>query len=150
MLTLPSGWMAKIGADRFQLTREGPNAQLIRYFEMGSTFVLHGQKTLVTATDSPETLSRVLVENFKTGSPGIRDIVVVEAIAASVCGQPGLRQVSTYATDRGLVYRHLVYAAVMANQVYYLDYDAPALYYFDRDVAAFEDMVRSCRLPPAR
>ena len=145
-VALPDGWTLNSKADRLQMTRDSPNLQQIRMLELDPRFVYNGSKMTVTPATSPEQLSAVLLEDFIVGSRGIKDVTVVEAVEVSVCGQKGLRQVVTYlsSAQHGLSYRHELYAWVKNGKLYYLDYDAPALYFFDRDRGAFDKIVRSC------
>jgi hypothetical protein len=98
----------------------------------------------------PSQLAELHIANLKAGSD--EKVEVLENEPAEVGGLAGYRLQLRFFDGRGLEFKAFVYGAADEHYFYRLAYQAPVLYFFDRDLPAFEAMVKSFQRgsPPPR
>jgi len=94
----------------------------------------------------PSQLAELHIANLKASS-GER-LEVVENEPAEVGDLTGYRLQLRSFDGRGLEFRTIVYGAADEHYFYRLAYNAPVLYFFDRDLPAFEAMVKTFQRGP--
>jgi hypothetical protein len=82
------------------------------------------------------------MDNIKS-NPAITQFELVENSPAQVSGVEGFKLVYTYKSKDGLKSKGVYYGAINKEALAKLHYTAAARYYFDRDIAVFEALVRS-------
>lgn len=141
-VALPAGWMRVNTADVVVATRDGPLLQRIAVAgtKLGTAF--RSTKKVVVAGMLPQEAAEVVADDLAS-SDDAKGVQIVENVPAALGGIPGFRLVATYRDGNGLLRKTVTYGAIAAPWFYRLTYVAPARYYFDRDLAAFEDVVKS-------
>jgi hypothetical protein len=154
--TAPPGWMRanldpkgegkgeKTG--RLVLTRDGAALNRIvgAAVEAGKP-IGFGKSTRVVAVGmSISELGELALDDIRS-EEGITDVQVLETAPARLDGREGFHLLLTF-RDEGLPRRLSLYGALDGQRFYALFYVAPARVYFDRDLAAFGEVVRSFRI----
>lgn len=138
----PTGWrwIKMPFGDETLATRDGPALQMISV-----DFRKHKNAFRALAQDStPEMMPQELAEKVVAEGAQARSLQNVEVLSnepATLAGRPGFRLLVTYRTavDAGSVrYREIVIGANSPQGIFVINYRAPVLHYFDRDVATFE------------
>jgi hypothetical protein len=75
----------------------------------------------------------------------VGQFMVVENTPAEIGGREGFRLVYTYKNDE-VRYRSVYYGLLQGEKFYRISYAAPVRYYFDKDAAVFEEIVKSFKL----
>ena len=146
---LPRGWMRLNDDDVLVITRDGPTLQriAIRRGEAGQP--LRGSKRVLTAAMEPFEVAE-LVAGEMSSAEGATGLKVVENAPATLSRRGGFKLVVSYKDVDGLRMRSVHYGLVTEKWVWELSYAAPARVYFDRDVAAFEKMVKTFQVADPR
>ena len=143
--TAPPGWMFATTTDHTVLSIDGPELQAIHVTFRDQT---PASAKKFDPAAPPSELAEVYIAELQTVTGGQAE--VLENTPATVAGKPGFRL-------RVRHNRHAEYAPVDLYQVYgvghgeglyVLTYGAFEKYLFERDHAAFEEMVRNFQLPP--
>jgi hypothetical protein len=123
-------------------TRDGTPLQVVVLHRDAVDKPLKHTKRQVRKDMSPLELSEVLADEFAS-NPGKKGFEMLERAPATVADAPGFRMLSVSKNERGLRKKHLVYGRLEGSWFYWLMYEAPENYYFEANLAAFEDVVKS-------
>ncbi len=143
-LDLPKGWMATKDPKNLIVTRDGPALQKIGVGVRDLADQDKDSKKKVTKGMLPQEAAETILD-MKRNNTSIAQFTVVENEPAQVGGNEGFRIVYTYKSDK-LRYRCIYYGMLQGETFYGISYCAPIRYYFDKDVATFEEIVRSFKL----
>lgn len=144
---LPQGWMRSNTDQNLLITRDGILLQRIvsiRQSLSAAKQFSHTRKR-VTSGMLPQELAEVVIDDFQS-DPDNLEFTVEENAPATVAGNPGFKARVAFRTKDGLPYRCLYYGFISGNWFYGICYIAPQRYYFDKDLATFENVVKSFRL----
>lgn len=141
-LTTPEGWVREYSPGGPLLaSRDGYCLQIVLVGARSNIDAFPAIKKGVSAGTLPSEVAELHIANMKAA--GGEQIEVMENEPAQVAGLSGYRLVLRRFDDRGLELRRVVYGAVDEMYFYRLIYDAPALYFFERDLPDFEATVKS-------
>ena len=76
----------------------------------------------------------------------IGNLEVVEDLPTQVGGRSGFKLIYTYQTSANLRKKGVYYGVLIDQWYYFLSYQAPARYYFERDLPIFEKIRFSLKL----
>jgi hypothetical protein len=149
----PAGWKyAKLWfSDESGATRDGPALQsiFVDYRSHKSAFRALKQKS--TPTMLPQDLAQQLVADM-TKERGLENVSILADEPAVLAGRPGFRLRFEYRlpVQRGAIrYQEIVVGTVNDKGLYLLGYRAPVLHYFERDLAAFEETLKTFAIADA-
>lgn len=149
----PQGWKyAKLWfSDESGATREGPALQsiFVDFRSHKSAFKALKQKS--TPTMLPQDLAQQLVADM-TKERGLENVAILADEPAMLAGRPGFRLRFEYRlpVQRGAIrYQEVVIGTVNEKGLYLLGYRAPVLHYFDRDLPAFEETLKTFAIAEA-
>jgi hypothetical protein len=138
----PEGWVQEYNAGgQLVASRDGYGLQLILVGARSSSDAFPAIKKGVSSNTLPSEVAELHIANIKAA--GAEQMEVLENEPAQIAGLSGYRLLLRHFDDRGLELRRVVYGAVDEKNSYRLTYEAPALYFFERDLPAFESMVNS-------
>ena len=142
----PLGWMRQNNNSLLLITRDGVMLQKIvgKRLEIGKEKQFAHTKKRVNGEMLPQEAAEVVLDDFQS-DPTITGFVVEENAPATVGGVPGFKSRFAYTTKDGLKYQCVYYGAVSGGYLYSLFYVAPSRHYFAKDLAAFENLVRTFR-----
>jgi hypothetical protein len=145
-VSLPPGWRRGTAvSDSLLLTRDGINLQYIRIARVAVGDELTHTKKKFAKRMSVQEIAEVELEEVRSDQ-GMRNVELVENVPFRVAGFPGFKLVYTLKTEGGLRLKRFHYGVLVRDWVYRVQYQAPARYYFDKDLATFERVRESFRL----
>jgi hypothetical protein len=144
-LDLPKGWMASKNTKNMGITRDGLALQQIRVriADITKQDDEDAKKILKKGMLPQEAAERVL--DIMRSDKSLSQFTLVENAPAQIGGREGFRLVYTYRNDP-VRYRTVYYGLLQGETFYRISYTAPVRYYFDKDVAVFEAIVKSFKL----
>lgn len=144
---LPSGWMRQNTDTLLLITHDGTLLQRIvaNRMKIDQKKQFAWTKKRITNEMLPQEAAEVILDDFQSNQ-NIIGSEVEENAPASIGGVPGFKTRIAYKTKEGLKYRCVYYGALSGKYFYCLFYEAPARYYFDRDVGTFETLAKTFRL----
>lgn len=144
---LPTGWMV-FGRDKFMaVTKDGQALQNIFASVMDITEYDEEVKKKVIKGMLPQETAQVVIDKLKADK-SLGQLKIVENEPADLGGNDGFRLVYTYRYS-DVRYKSVFYGMLHGEEFYRMVYSAPVRYYFDRDVAAFEQIVKTFKLARA-
>lgn len=145
-VNLPAGWRRGTAvSDSLLLTRDGVNLQYIRIARVAVGDELTHTKKKFAKGMSPQDVAEVELDEVRSDQT-VRKFELLENVPFQVAGFPGFKLVYTLKTEGGLRLRRIHYGALLRGWVYRVQYQAPARYYFDKNLSAFERVRESFRL----
>lgn len=93
----------------------------------------------------PQEAAEVAIDNFRS-NPNIFNMQIIENNPAVIGGYNGFKIVYKYKTDKGLTKKGVYYCSVVDEWRYKIVYEAPARYYYTKDLPALERIKESFRL----
>ena len=145
-VNLPAEWRrATFVQDTLILTRDGASLQLIRIERVGIGNELTHSKKKFDKRMSPQDVAEVELEEVRS-IPRVRNFELVENVPLQVAGFPGFKLVYSFRAVNGLRLKRVHYGVLVRDWVYRIQYQAPARYYFEKDLVTFERVRESFRL----
>ena len=143
---LPAGWRrATTVSDSLLLTRDGVSLQNIRVERVAVGDELTHTKKKFAKRMSAQDVAEVELDEVRSDQ-GMRTFELLENVPFQVAGLPGFKLVYTFKTENGLRLRRIHYGVLLRGWVNRVQYQAPARYYFEKDLATFERVRESFRL----
>jgi hypothetical protein len=144
-LDLPKGWMAITKDPKSILvSKDGPALQQVRVFTRDLAEQSEEVKKRITKGMLPQEVAESLLDRMRSDK-SMAQFTVVENEPALLGGKEGFRLVFTYKSDK-VRYRCIYYGLLDGETFYRVSYAAPVRYYFDKDAAAFEEIVKSFKV----
>jgi hypothetical protein len=128
--------------DALRLTRDGLLLQQIGIGKVTLDRELPHTKKRFSKDLLPQELAELIIDDIRS-NPDITDFKVFENSPAKVGGQPGFKLVFTYQTKNRLTIKTAYYGVKLGDWYYYLAYQAPQRFYFDKDYPVFEKVKES-------
>ena len=143
---LPAGWRrATTVSDSLLLTRDGVSLQYIRIERVAAGEDLKHTKKKFAKGMSHQDVAEVELDEVRSDQ-GMRDFELLETVPFPVAGLPGFKLAYTFKAMNGLRLRRVHYGVLVRDGVYRILYQAPARYYFDKDLPTFERIRESFRI----
>jgi len=143
-LDLPKGWMVTNDPKNLRITRDGTALQQILVFIGDIAEQDKNAKKKLKKGMLPQEVAESILDRMRSDKSLIQ-FTVVENEPALIGGEEGFRLVCTY-TKGKVRYRTIYYGMLRGEKFYRISYSAPIRYYFDKDVASFEEIVKSLKL----
>jgi len=143
----PQGWMRQNTDELFLITKDGLLLQKVSISRKNISDekqFLHTRKRVTNGMLPPE-LAEVVIDDYQSDSDHPFE-EVEESIPETVGGKSAFRVRLVYSMKDGLRYRCLIYGFVDGSWFYEIIYVAPARHYFDRDLLAVQEMVKTFKL----
>jgi hypothetical protein len=145
-VSLPAGWRRGTAvSDSLLLTRDGINLQYIRIARVAVGDELTHTKKKFAKRMSVQEIAEVELDEVRSDQ-AVRNFEPVENVPFQVASLPGFKLVCTFKAENGLRLRRVHYGVLVRDRVYRVQYQAPARYYFEKDLATFERVRESLRV----
>ena len=145
-VSLPAGWRrATTVGDSLLMTRDGVSLQYIRIERVAVGDELKHTKKKFVKGMSPRDVAKVELDEVRSDQ-GMRNFELVENAPFQVAGFPGFKLVYSFRAVNGLRLKRIHYGVLVRDGVYRVQYQAPARYYFEKDLATFERVRESIKL----
>ncbi|MGE5892615.1 MAG: hypothetical protein ACM34I_01010 [bacterium] len=142
---LPDGWMRLNSREYLFITRDGIPLQSILVEKIHVSDTLKHTKKKFSSGMLSQEAAEVILDNMAT-DPAMLNFEIRENNPAKIGGKSGFKAVYTYKSKDGLRYKSIYYGFMLGDWFYGIQYSAPARYYFDKDLKAFEKVVASFKL----
>lgn len=144
-LELPLGWVRHTAsANDFFVTRDGPALNYIVVNRQPHDKKLPHTKRETRADLLPHEIAELVIAEWKSAE-STANLEVISNAPVLLGGKPAVRIHVRYKNDRGLPIDRLTIALVDAKGRFSIQYEAPAIIYFQRGLADFKAMVASIR-----
>ena len=142
---LPVGWVrAPTSGDVILVTRDGAGIQYIKTGRYNHKTAFPKIKKASKADMQPNELAELMIAELKASAGSAVEILSNQP--TGVAGKIGVRLHVQTRTKEGLRYQMVLYGLVDVHGFYVLNYRAPVLHYFQRDLPTFEKTVQTFRL----
>jgi hypothetical protein len=144
-LELPLGWVKRTAdTNDFFVTRDGPTLNYIVVNRQPHDRKLPRTKQETRADMLPHEVAELAIAEWKR-TESTANLDVLSNTPATLGGKPAVRLHIRYKNDRGLPIERIMIGLVDAKGRLSIQYEAPAIVYFQRGLADFEAMVASLR-----
>jgi len=144
-LELPLGWVRNTAtANDFFVTRDGPALNYIVVSRQAHSKKLPNTKRETRADLLPHEVAELVIAEWKSAE-ATANLELLANTPVLLGGKPAVRIHARYKNERGLPIDRLMIALVDAKGRFTIQYEAPAIVYFQRGLADFEAMVASVR-----
>ncbi len=146
----PAGWVrADFLQDRILISKDGPGLNLIEvnHRKNGQAFV--NTKVELTEDMLIGEVAEHYIAEYQTTAAGSQ-VNHLTTEPATVGGLPGFKVRFERINDKGLVFDVLVFGTRDSAYFYSLLYMAPRLYYYEKELEPFENLVASFKIHPAQ
>lgn len=142
----PVGWkqLTGIGKKMF-ITKEGPALQAIEVQEVERKKAFASLKIEIKENVLVSELADYFIADFKTQLSGIQ-VNHNKTIAATLDNKQAFKVFLEFTNPEGLFFDVIAYGLMHNDIIYTLYYQAPRIYYFERDRQIFEDVAASFTL----
>jgi hypothetical protein len=143
---LPAGWRrATTVSDSLLITRDGVSLQCIKIERVPIGDELKHTKKQFAKRMSAQDVAEVELDEVRSDQ-GMRNFELLENVPFQVAGLPGFKLIYTFRAEDGLRLKRVHYGVLVRDGVYRIQYQAPARYYFEKDLATFERVRESFRV----
>lgn len=147
-LDLPLGWVKRSAdANDLFVTRDGPALNYIVVNRQPHDRKLPRTKRETRADMLPHEVAELAIAEWKS-SDATANLQVLSNVPLMMDGKPAVRVHIRFKNDRGLPIERVMVALVDAKGRLSIQYEAPAIVYFQRGLADFDAMVASVRFIP--
>ena len=144
-LELPLGWVRRtIDANDYFVTRDGPALNYIVVNRQPHDKKLPLTKRETRADMLPHEIAELAIAEWKSAE-STANLEVISNAPVLLGGKPAVRVHVRFKNERGLPIDRVMVALVDAKGRLSIQYEAPAIVYFQRGLADFEAMVASVR-----
>jgi hypothetical protein len=145
-LQVPDDWMKLNDVeDGLVATRDGFNLQAIKVRRIDPGKPLPHTKKMLARGMRPAELAEVLLDDLRSDA-GAKGLKVLETRPATVAGAPGFRTSVAFKDGYGLKMRAVLCGVLLGDHAWQLAYVAPARYYYDHDLAVFDQALASFKV----
>jgi hypothetical protein len=142
----PDGWR-KYNHDSSQvlITKDGFSLQWIAISRTPIDKELEYTQKKFSKQMLPIEVAEVVIDNLRS-NPQISRMEILENNPALIGGYPGFKILYEYETEKGLTRKGVSYCNLVGEWCYKISYEAPARYYFERDLPALQKVKESFKL----
>lgn len=144
-VTVPEGWWQPEYTNKYLITRDGPFLQyvLIQQRPLDKAFQFTGRK--IKSGMLPQEAAAIVVDELASDRY-LSNFSLIENAPALIDGHDGFKILFTYKDKKGSAFKTLYYGFVSDGSFYNLRYCAAMRHYFEKDIAAFEQIIGSFKL----
>jgi hypothetical protein len=143
-LKLPADWVKIQLGDTLVVTRDGPSLQKITVRAVPQAKAFPHLDKPASGKQLPSELADLFLADLrKEDQDQLPSLKVVSNEPASISGHDGFRVQAEYRTADGVRYDLIGYGFVAGERYYSIAFNAPTLYYFERDKGQFQQALAS-------
>ncbi len=145
-IELPEGWRKyNLNPKALLITRDGLPLQQISIARMAIDQELAYTKKKFSKGMLAQEAAGIVEDNILSNS-NIINKKIIENTPAMIGDNAGFKIIYIYQTTEGLTKKGINYGFLLDDWYYYLVYEAPAQYYFDKDLPTFEKVHKSFKI----
>jgi len=142
---IPDGWWKPEYTGKYLLTKDGPYLQYVLIQKRPLNKAFRYTKKKIRRGMLPQEAAGIIIDELASDRY-LMNLSVIENAPASVDGQAGFRILFTYTDKKKSQFKTLYYGFIKADSFYNLRYCAAARHYFEKDIAAFDQIINSFKL----
>jgi hypothetical protein len=143
---LPEGWRRFMPVrDGVAITRDGLELQSLRMARLPFDKDPPHTKRKFAKGMLPQEVAEVVIDDFRSNR-NVGGFEVAENAPSTVGGYPGFKLVYSYQSAANLRYKGVYYGVLVDQWYYFLYYQAPARYFYERDLPTFEKVRSSLKI----
>lgn len=144
MIKLPNDWMhANLVHDRIIVTRDGISIQYIEAMSMSPEDAFAKIDKKVEGNITPEGLAELTLAELRKEELIGASLKVLENTPVKIGAHDAYRLHVEFKSQKGLRFERIIYGMLNGDYIMRLTYQAPTLYFFKRDLNAFENTVKT-------
>lgn len=143
-ITVPGGWVKYNSGkeDEVVLTKDGPSLQLITIDQRSLSKPFEHLDVKLDSSALISEIAEHFIEDYKVMHQGV-SIEKESLVPVSMNGNDGFKLVLNAINSGGLEFKILVYAMQTDKKLYTLSYQSPVLFFYNKEVEAFERIAES-------
>lgn len=145
-ISTPDGWMHLSMPDSDMLSKDGPYLEYILIQARPLTQPFRFTKQRLSRTMLPHEAAELIVDNLRA-DPLIRGFRFHSGEPVLVDGNAGFKLTYGYLDKHGVELKTVYYGVLLPDHFFNLRYTAARRYYFDKEQAAFSQVLDSLELP---
>jgi hypothetical protein len=139
---LPQQWRKQNFTTNLILTKDGLGLQRVVIGRFAIDSDAPHTKRKLSKDMTPQDVAELVIDDLRANQQ-IANFQVIENVPAQLGGNPGFKLVYSYNTKQNLKKNGVYYGTLNKDWLYFVLYEAPARYYFDRDLQTFETIKES-------
>jgi len=142
---IPDGWWKPEYTGKYLLTKDGPYLQYVLIQQRPLDKAFRYTKKKIRRGMLPQEAAGIIIDELASDRY-LMNVNVIENAPAAVDGQAGFRILFSYTDPKQSQFKTLYYGFIKADSFYNLRYCAAARHYFEKDIAAFDQIINSFKL----
>ena len=145
---IPEGWWKPKHIDRFLITKDGYSLQYVRIQQRPIDRPYRNTKKKLNKAMLPQEAAGVIIDDIASDRR-IYNFNVIENAPATIDGREGFKILFTFKLKKdkkSAIFKTLYYGFISGDSFYNLRYNAAMRYYFEKDIAAFEQILNSFKV----
>jgi hypothetical protein len=142
---IPEGWWKPKHVDKYLITKDGLFLQYVLIQQRPIDRPYRNTKKKLNKGMLPQEAAGVIIDEIASDRR-IYNFNVIENAPAIIDGREGFKILFTYKDKKGSTFKTLYYGFISGDSFYNLRYNAARRYYFEKDIAAFEQILSSFKI----
>ena len=142
LVEIPDGWWKPKHIDKYLITKDGVFLQYVLIQQRPMDRPYRNTKKKLNKGMLPQEVAGVIIDEIASDRR-IFNFNVIENSPAIIDGRQGFKILFTYQDKKGSTFKTLYYGFISGGWFYNLRYNAVIRYYFEKDIAAFEQILSS-------
>ena len=142
---IPKGWWKPKHIDKYLITKDGVFLQYVLIQQRPIDRPYRNTKKKLNRGMLPQEAAGVIIDEIASDRR-IFNFNILENAPAIIDGREGFKILFTYQDKKGSTFKTLYYGFISGESFYNLRYNAVVRYYFEKDIAAFEQILSSFKV----
>ena len=142
---IPEGWWKPKHIDKYLITKDGVFLQYVLIQQRPIDRPYRNTKKKLNKEMLPQEAAGVIIDEIASDRR-IYNFNVIENAPAIIDGREGFKILFTFKDKRGSTFKTLYYGFISGDSFYNLRYNAAMRYYFEKDIAAFDQILSSFKV----
>ena len=142
---IPNGWWKPKHLDKYLITKDGVFLQYVLIQQRPIDRPYRNTKKKLNKGMLPQEAAGVIIDEIASDRR-IYHFNVIENAPAIIDGREGFKILFTYKDKKGSIFKTLYYGFISGDSFFNLRYNAAMRYYFEKDIAAFEQILSSFKI----
>jgi len=142
---IPDGWWKPEYTNKYLLTKDGPYLQYVLIQQRPLNKAFRYTKKKIRRGMLPQEAAGIIIDELASDRY-LMNFSVIENAPATVDGHAGFKILFTYTDKKGSQFKTLYFGFVSPDSFFNLRYCAAARHYFEKDIAAFDQIINSFKL----
>jgi hypothetical protein len=142
---IPDGWWKPEYIDKYLITKDGPFLQYVLIQERPLNKPFKHTMKKIKGGMLPQEAAGIIIDELASDRY-LANFSVIENAPAVIDGHDGFKLLFSYKDKKGNEFKTLYYGFISGDSFYNLRYCAAMQDYFEKDIAAFEQIISSFKL----